>query len=1019
MKPENPSLRLLAITRAKAKMFEFGVPESEHLSIPSSDDPTSLLLIAIAILGDVSAAADDPNADLSDYDIGFSATYFDALLNSRVAEDISVDVSIMAAAAYYLAGRPGSSLVVANEVAPELLTSPLAKFLQWVLSDVSRPLMRVEGLHSENVNRLADLLYRHYREGIDSQLAVQSARNLRDASYKARSPRDILHADVVLAVVLRKVRFSTWNNLPAMSDLSVESWRGVFSTNGFPLELWPSQYSIGEQNVFRGISAVIQMPTSAGKTRSLEMIFNAGFLSGRAKLAVVVAPFRALCKEITDSLRRAFESNQDVTVNILSDVIKDDVILLFEELFTNFLENTTKYNILILTPEKIQYVVRQHPVIMERIDILVYDEAHQFDTGQRGVLYELLLAELGSSVRESTQIIAISAVVKNSEVLRQWLLGGRGIVVDGSGLNPTSRATAFATWQEQRGQLQFFENGNLENPDYFVPRTINSEILDRQGRERAVRSFPDNRDSFVATDIALYLSIRLVSSGACAIFAGTKATASKLLKRAVEVFERGIGQDVPAYHSDEREIAKIVRLISLHFGENSIEAKAGRLGIFAHHGNTPGGLRLAIEYAMQQNLLRLVICTSTLAQGVNLPIRYLLVPSIYQGRREIRVRDFQNLLGRAGRAGMHTEGLVIFTDPRIYDTRGPNPLRFDRAQRLLDPENSEPLTSSLLLLIRDQEIPLWPLLDRVFLNEVSSDDLNDLQPEVANRLAEVRSLLSVIESYLMANHSTESADDLISDAESLVEQTFAFFVATEDEKTSLRYLFTRVAVNVWNLVPDSKDQKVFSSTLLGASNSRYLNAWVQETRDDLLGVSSIEELFELVWPVLTQVEINNQKALIGTLEDAKSLASAWYRGESYEDIFQIALNLDIKKRHGQGWRKVSENDILNFLHKTVAYDLSLLVSAIDQLLGEPGWNVIAELASSFKYGLREPLSVAFYEAGLEDRAIAAHIAELLRISGFEGSDLFTLTDEYINVVASYLENMPTYFSRTFDNMDFF
>ncbi|MCK7577805.1 MAG: hypothetical protein MZV65_19770 [Chromatiales bacterium] len=43
--------------------------------------------------------------------------------------------------------------------------------------------------------------------------------------------------------------------------------------------------------------------------------------------------------------------------------------------------------------------------------------------------------------------------------------------------------------------------------------------------------------------------------------------------------------------------------------------------------------------------------------------------SVYQGMERIKVRDFHNLIGRAGRAGMHTEGSVLFADPMIYDKR--------------------------------------------------------------------------------------------------------------------------------------------------------------------------------------------------------------------------------------------------------------------------------------------------------------------------------------------------------------
>ena len=76
-----------------------------------------------------------------------------------------------------------------------------------------------------------------------------------------------------------------------------------------------------------------------------------------------------------------------------------------------------------------------------------------------------------------------------------------------------------------------------------------------------------------------------------------------------------------------------------------------RHGIFSHHSILAHGIRLAVEHAMRDHV-RFVVCTSTLAQGVNLPIRYLIVTSVYRehGTR-IKVRDFRNLIGRAGRVG--------------------------------------------------------------------------------------------------------------------------------------------------------------------------------------------------------------------------------------------------------------------------------------------------------------------------------------------------------------------------------
>jgi replicative superfamily II helicase len=56
-------------------------------------------------------------------------------------------------------------------------------------------------------------------------------------------------------------------------------------------------------------------------------------------------------------------------------------------------------------------------------------------------------------------------------------------------------------------------------------------------------------------------------------------------------------------------------------------------GIFSHHGNTPHGIRLAVEHAMRDDLVRFVVCTSTLAQGVNLIPRKIYLSDGKEGER--------------------------------------------------------------------------------------------------------------------------------------------------------------------------------------------------------------------------------------------------------------------------------------------------------------------------------------------------------------------------------------------------
>jgi POLQ-like helicase len=154
-----------------------------------------------------------------------------------------------------------------------------------------------------------------------------------------------------------------------------------------------------------------------------------------------------------------------------------------------------------------------------------------------------------------------------------------------------------------------------------------------------------------------------------AVFVGRKSTATSVGEKLIDIFKRAVPLREPRTLSDEAEVNCLTRLMELNLGQHALETICSNVGVFVHHGNIPQGIRLAVEYAIKEAKIKFVICTSTLAQGVNLPLRYLIITSLYQGNQKIKIRDFHNLMGRAGRSGMHIEGSIIFADPEIYDKK--------------------------------------------------------------------------------------------------------------------------------------------------------------------------------------------------------------------------------------------------------------------------------------------------------------------------------------------------------------
>lgn len=1045
MKPEFASRRYFGITRSKGKMYELGLPEESHIAVPEGVEPAALFPLSIGTLVDASAALNDAADvqggladDLRD-DIGFAASFFDAYLGSRFDTEVAREVTLLASASYFLGQRPGSSLVLARRL-PTEGGNAIEHLAIWALQADWRLPPNLAG-HWLNglLYEIAFRLIGHFNDGEPPEQVVQALSELRRLTYSSGTSREVVLAEVASAVVKLRLAGSAWTLLPGFSGLDRGTWAEAIRRAGFPKELWPSQKLLGEAGLFSGRSGVVQMPTSAGKTRSVEIILRSAFLAERTRVAVLVAPFRALCHEIATSLRHAFKG-EDVKVNELSDALQLDFLDELAELFGQ--AAPTMRHLMVLTPEKLLYVLRQEPSLVAHIGMVVYDEGHQFDTGPRGITYELLLTEIKGLLPATAQTVLISAVIKNAMAVGTWLIGTEPNVVDGTGLLSTARSVAFATWSERLGQLWFYESGSYERPDYFVPRSIESQELELRGRERKARLFPQKGDD-AWKDVSLYLGIRLAPNGAVAVFCGRKDTANGLAERAVEVYERGFSLPPPAAASDADEIQRLVHLATQNFGAESMVARAAALGVFVHHGTTPQGLRLSIEHAMQSELIKLVVCTSTLAQGVNLPIRYLIVSGVNQGAERIKTRDFQNLIGRAGRAGMHTEGLVLFADPRVIDRRQAERWRLQAAVGLLQPENSEETSSSLLELLVPLSspdgsnvlpLPMASVLPAYFLREGALEswavevsaayELLGFNPRALMReITKRQKLLTALESYLMANRGSESFEELKPKVRALAESTLAYALAQDASKHLLVQLFELAAENVERLAPDPARQTAFAKTLLGAVDAVAVETWVQQHENSLRQVSTAEDWLPAVWPLFQALV--DDKLLTGMEPRGLplQLAQGWMRGSSYRDLISLASAAGATKPWGDdGRRRVTEADVLTFLEGCLGFDCPLVLAAVGQFLfgtaglAAEGAVVLNDFQKSLKYGLPGKLAISAYESGLADRCVAQDVATVIEAVGYEGSHFRPSLTGYRDVVAAVLTSYPTYFSAVLDGL---
>ena len=992
MRPEAVAQTVLSTTRARAKMHEFRVPPEFYNELRR--DPQVLFSLAIGILSDVAAAIADNFTDTEsvredeplpptwseedgspEFQVRFSAIFFDAYLEAKLDDTLSDEISILSAGAYYLSDSVGSAAVIVKRMTVPKLehSNGLGRLLYHILRSEFSP---IEGdfVYFTIANDLLKELNDYFNIEVDGAKIPKLIRELRENAYQSGSDSDLIYADLISACCARKVRNSARTMLPLASGLNLEDWAPALVKSHFPIELWPAQRRLCQTGLLAGRSAIIQMPTSAGKTKATELIIRAAFLSHRTALAVIVAPFRALCHDIRGDLSKAF-AGEEISLDEVSEAYRFDISL--EEILAH---NT----VLIVTPEKLLFMLRRAPELAARIGLIIYDEGHQFDGLSRGPTYELLLATLRMMLSPDAQVLLISAVIGNAADVASWLLRDGGAVVAGDGLLPTTKSIAFASWEVERGQLKYVQPEDPDEEEFFVPRVISPIPLAKFGSRERNRVFPE-RGIAESQDIGLFLGLNLVSNGSVALFCGQKASVTKLCRRAIEIFARDVDLRPPREFADDVQITKLGRLIGLHLGENAIFTKAAKLGFFGHHSNTPHGIRLSIEHAMKEGRANFVICTSTLAQGVNFPLRYLIVTTTQQGRERIMVRDFHNLMGRAGRAGMHTEGSVIFSSPKIYDERKrTGRRRWAASKELLDSTKAEPSRSSILSLFSEysQQTPPITLelqvgwLDLAFAGRQEIENIvNDVVSEypIVNA-AEFRDYVrdraravQNIAAYL-AEHMNFADDDSIEQIEQLAANTLAYHLADAETRSKLLDVF-RMTATALSDKGDEDFRLLIRRSPLPPADLMELKKWFQDNLDALRASNEAGGLMETLYEQLGPRVRSKSVSAINERGVAGDVLRMWIAGQPYTAIHEMLLESDLRI----GRDRVTIDHVVNICESGFGFELAMMIASSVDLLATLDEDLSAAtntLHQMVKHGLGNNASIAFVEIGFADRVVA-------------------------------------------------
>lgn len=1031
---EGTSKYLLKKTRAKAKMYEYLVPEDLHIEI--EDNIPELLLIAIGTIGDVSAEiVRSNNANLIKEKevvarLEFASSFFDAFLNSKIDNSSEYYYYLLGSVAYYLSGKLGSSQVLIKKIEISELDLD-CNGMDVILANSLKKDYRFNNIkneyqpHYDFFNGLSEILSR-YRENeiIDD---IDSIHVLRSYIYEHGSSLEMLLIDSLFAIIIIKQNNLAIKVLPEFSQIKHEMWKKSINEGNLIKELWPSQLKLGEEGVYRGISSVIQMATGTGKTKAISLIIYSAFLSERSNFSIVVAPFRALCREIVYDLEKDFKFDKKIKIEQLSDILRiDDMVFEVEE--------DDSKSVVVVTPEKLMFVIRQQPELLEKIDQIIFDEAHLFDDSHRGTSYELLVSVIRKYLRVDTQKILISAVMSNAEQLNEWINSGEGVVISDDAIKSTEKQVAFTDWQNSGGKkfgyLYFVDSENPDVEEFYVPRLINISKLSRKSRERKERFFPelDRYGKVKHNDISIHYGIHLCVNGAAAIFCGRKDTANKILERILELESRDYDITSILDCCDRGEVGRISKLIEDNYGKENIYYSAALKGAFVHHSGISNGLKLSIEYAMQKSLISFIVCTSTLAQGVNLPIRYLIVTNLYQGREHISVRDFHNLIGRAGRSGVFTEGSILLTETGIYNSKNAyNNWKWHDYKRILDSNNSEPCLSTLIDLVKDynfsqdRRFNFFDIIKNYYTNQEEysrfKEWINELSIDISDQLRFIHSslisTLDSIESFILSYMVEKEDATFESILVEILEGTYGYYLANDQEKEKLTELFIIIGNYIIENIDDKEKRMTYSRSLLGVKQNQIIELWLIDNRDILDGITNELQIFEIVAPLLFKFTDAQKVKRIEKIQCFIAIGKMWISGNSYGQILEHCEEFKYNILSRNRLKQIDLNDIIEICDKGLGYSTILLITGLAELFSsideydETTYKSILNLSSELRYGLPDSKSILLYEIGFSDRVIAQrmsdeiHIPNLLDTKRLVMNYLGQKKEEVLDIIKEY------------------
>jgi helicase len=429
-----------------------------------------------------------------------------------------------------------------------------------------------------------------------------------------------------------------------LSSLKDKNLQKILLEIGYD-SLYPIQEQAISNGLLRGENLLITSPTASGKT--LIAIMAALKKMEKKEKVIYMTPLRSLATEKyhdfleLNSINFTNNNNNNknlatVTKNIdfekkyvakkkKGDRKKSFIVKLAMGNYDSPGNDLLNADIVILTNEKLDALIRNDSELLSNVGLFVIDEIHLMGDKDRGPTLEMMITKIKRFYQEA-QILALSATVSNSKDIAEWL--------NCKLIENNWRPTELLEGVYDNGIVRMNNNTKIKINTYYNFQSIPVSV--------AIDS--------------------LESGGQTIIFAETRKRAASLAAKSVQGVFRLLDKD-----QKEKAKKSALQLSKISddtdITKNLIEMVSKGVGF--HHAGLSQPIREIIEDSFKQGVIKLLVATPTLAAGVNLPARRVVLSSILRYDYDIgtnipiSILDYKQFCGRAGRPKYDTFGEAI------------------------------------------------------------------------------------------------------------------------------------------------------------------------------------------------------------------------------------------------------------------------------------------------------------------------------------------------------------------------